>query len=173
MKTGIELITDERNKQIEIGYTLDHDLRNNGGGSLEMAVVGTLLGNPGSFPADWDNDSANTICEKAKVERLIIAGSLLAAEIDRLNASGSDTGNIPKENNQYDERVMKSASIFDDQENSTEYDFAKILVAAQAEAIRHIANKLFNCPKDEHTVEYWLLEHGYVPAPEEGEQNGH
>lgn len=84
MKTGIELIAEEREKQIAKGYTLQHDTKVNNGSGLEMAAMGTLLGNPGSFPADWDTTSVEHICDHSKLDRLIIAGALIAAEIDRV-----------------------------------------------------------------------------------------
>jgi len=84
MKTGIELITEERQKQISKGYTLEHDRTVNSGSSLEMAAVGTLLGNPGSFPADWGNEAIERLCRHDKADRIRIAAALLAAELDRL-----------------------------------------------------------------------------------------
>lgn len=86
MKTGIELIAEEREKQINKGYTLKHDLTVNTVGCLQMAAEGTLLGNPGAFPADWDIKSVEHICKHSKRDRLIIAGALIAAELDMLQA---------------------------------------------------------------------------------------
>lgn len=85
MKTGIELIAEEREKQITKGYTLKHDAKINSGCGLEMAAMGTLIGNPGSFPADWNSKTVEHICQHSKRDRLIIAGALIAAELDRLN----------------------------------------------------------------------------------------
>ncbi len=95
MKTGIELIADERQEQIgKHGYTLQHDHDEydenieNGFDIIESqlrdAVIGVLNSDRGEFPAFWDETRVGKICAKPYKERLIIAGALIAAEIDRL-----------------------------------------------------------------------------------------
>jgi hypothetical protein len=98
MKTGIELIAQERKEQIEKhGRTLDKDIDLNGNYELAWAadilcvtpdqdielvadlVVQTRL-------REWDQDLLQRMLSKPYKERLIIAGALIAAEIDRIQA---------------------------------------------------------------------------------------
>lgn len=85
MKTGIELIAEERREQIEKhGYDVRHDLDHESDGELIMAAQASILGNGAAFPAGWELSVVQKICDKPVKERLIIAGALIAAEIDRL-----------------------------------------------------------------------------------------
>jgi hypothetical protein len=88
MQTGIERIAKERQEQIEKhGYSTDHDTSVNGNGEIELAVIGLLKQEYGEFPADWNSESIHKMLDKPDIERLVIAGALIAAEIDRLQAS--------------------------------------------------------------------------------------
>jgi len=90
MKTGIELIAKERQEQIEKhGYNIDHDmyqfnicpvspLR-----QAAIAAIGEGLESR-AWPDGWSEDRINHIKNKSYKDRLIIAGALLAAEIDRI-----------------------------------------------------------------------------------------
>ena len=40
------------------------------------------------MPSDWDDTISLKMCSKSYKERLIIAGALIAAELDRLTAIG-------------------------------------------------------------------------------------
>jgi len=94
MKTGIELIAEERREQIEKhGY--DAEWVNNNpqyyeGKELawvaEMALA--LEHEEGidtcDYPDSWPKEDVDKILRKPYKERLIIAGALIAAEIDRL-----------------------------------------------------------------------------------------
>jgi hypothetical protein len=93
MKTGIELIEIERNEQIEKhGRIIASDVRNNP--EFQLAAAASYLCNPHTDPEDydmqyylpvgWDLDIFTKMCYKPYKERLIIAGALIAAEIDRL-----------------------------------------------------------------------------------------
>lgn len=62
MNTGIDLIKKEREEQI-----------------LKRLSV---------MPSDWDDTISLKMCSKSYKERLIIAGALIAAELDRLTAIG-------------------------------------------------------------------------------------
>lgn len=85
MKTGIELIAEERQEQItKHGRTIERDIDQNSDGELIVAAIGAINGNDASFPAGWDLVFVQKICDKGVKERLIIAGALIAAEIDRL-----------------------------------------------------------------------------------------
>ncbi len=90
MKTGIELIAAEREEQIKKhGFTKQHDADTHYEGSI-VEVVKAILDNKGAkdFPLGWEN-FAGKIVKKTYKEKLIIAGALLAAEIDRLQSFGN------------------------------------------------------------------------------------
>ncbi len=88
MKTGIELIAEERREQIEKhGRTIESDVRFNSHGELADAAVATLdydSGYSSIFPLKWDEKIVDHIKNKSFFDRLIIAGALIAAELDRL-----------------------------------------------------------------------------------------
>lgn len=95
MKTGIELIAEERKRQIEVeGFNSDHDSHNNMGELVSAAscYLGyeyphwaetiDLIPVPSRFPWDskWWKPTPND-----RIRELTKAGALIAAEIDRLN----------------------------------------------------------------------------------------
>ncbi len=96
--TGIELIAQERKERIEKhGRTVEQDVRNNNNRQLiQGATVLTRLNlntwplnsikqekPPGWNPAIWER-----MCKKPYLERLAIAGALVAAEIDMQQYDG-------------------------------------------------------------------------------------
>lgn len=86
MKTGIQLITEERYEQIsKHGYTNDHDKRVNEDGELITAAIAIIGATDRDFPPEWNYTQVKYMCAKSYKERLSIAGALIAAEIDRLN----------------------------------------------------------------------------------------
>jgi len=86
MKTGIELIAQERAEQIEKhGWNLKHDANHN---CNELIYAAAYALEPNKFNGsrfDW-MEFQSKIDAKTDIERLKIAGALIAAEIDRLNA---------------------------------------------------------------------------------------
>ena len=93
MKKGIELIAIERAEQIEKhGRTIASDVRNNS--EFQLTDAASFLCKPDTDPEDydiqdylpvgWDLDIFTKMCYKPYKQRLIIAGALIAAEIDRL-----------------------------------------------------------------------------------------
>ena len=93
MKTGIELIAEERQRQIEVeGWTPEHDADHTAqelaraASCYAMPAVGrvpdgTFVGIPNDFPFGkswWKPTPEN------RVKELVKAGALIAAEIDRL-----------------------------------------------------------------------------------------
>jgi len=93
-KTGIELIAKERQEQIEKhGRTIAWDADRNSAEELITAAHAAIDADDGQFPASWDLVAIQKICDKPYKERLIIAGALIAAEIDRLQAIDSTTLN--------------------------------------------------------------------------------
>ena len=89
MKTGIELIAAERQEQLEKHKrTLAYDMTVNQNRELTMGAAALIgndgRGNPDLFPPEWDNDICRKMFGKPYKQRLIIAGALIAAEIDRI-----------------------------------------------------------------------------------------
>lgn len=87
MKTGIQLIEEERTRQIsKEGWTADHDDEHNMG---ELARAASLYCHPytGQFktaPTGWPWDAEWWKPSEDPVRNLVKAGALIAAEIDRL-----------------------------------------------------------------------------------------
>lgn len=100
MKTGIELIADERKRQIELeGWTAEHDAQHNEGELANAACVYAMTNDMISFmDADWGNDmylhfwpfdldwlkKDKTDETEKRIRDLAKAGAMIAAEIDRL-----------------------------------------------------------------------------------------
>lgn len=92
MKTGIELIAQERAEQIEKhGITVEKDAEINKAYQLTeaAAVLSTekVRSSKQRFslmPDDWDDEICLKMCRKKRKERLIIAGALIAAELDKI-----------------------------------------------------------------------------------------
>jgi len=93
MKTGTELIMNERAHQIvNHGRTARHDFLNNKHGELihaarEMSIPNLVITPEylvASRPKEWSASMWEKMCGKPYIERLVIAGALIAAEIDRL-----------------------------------------------------------------------------------------
>ena len=94
MKNGIELIADERLEQlVKHGYSWDHDIRTNNHYQLsEAAGLLTHLDEEdyghdieACCPTGWNLDVWRKMMSKPYEKRLIIAGALIAAELDRIN----------------------------------------------------------------------------------------
>jgi hypothetical protein len=90
--TGIELIAQERRQQIEKhGRTIEKDVDQNDDNQLSMGALMLLSVDyeegidSASFPQGWDHDICQHMIGKTYKERLIIAGALIAAEIDRIS----------------------------------------------------------------------------------------
>ena len=101
--TGIQLITDERKRQVyEKGYNADHDLEHENG---ELAWAATAYAAPerifrmnaeypfpdritfsDPFPIIWDPEHDKRR-QHPRIRQLAIAGALIAAEIDRIIAA--------------------------------------------------------------------------------------
>lgn len=89
METGIELIAKERQEQIEKhGRTLESDVIINGHGEMKQAAR-YLLGHRtnSEYPRNWSSEWQFKFDSKTPLEKLVTAGALIAAEIDRLQAS--------------------------------------------------------------------------------------
>jgi hypothetical protein len=80
---GIELINNERREQIEKHkFTFEYDDKFKDGQLIQFADF-ILFGNENRFPKGFTDDQVRQISMKSRVEQLIIAGSLITADIDR------------------------------------------------------------------------------------------
>lgn len=94
MKTGIELISDERKEQIEKhGFSVTKDAEFYEDYELIQAALfcidlttetGYGLKTGIMWPEDWGKKFKKKIMAKDKIGQLKVAGALIAAEIDRL-----------------------------------------------------------------------------------------
>ena len=89
MKTGIELIAQERQEQIEKhGFTVGLDLLHNKYNQLSEGASRLCEPDENKHefypPHEWDEELWFKMIKKPYKERLIIAGALIAAEIDRV-----------------------------------------------------------------------------------------
>lgn len=98
MKTGIELIAEERAEQLgKHGRTVEKDVQENQ--DFQLSIGATRLISRILFfeisdqqpPDGWDYGAYLRMCSKSFKERLVIAGALLAAEIDRLQFIENNT----------------------------------------------------------------------------------
>ena len=90
MKTGIELIAEERQRQIEVeGWTPEHDDKHTCGELTDAAICYASTGYwrrrapllwPKNWEVKWWKPTPND-----RIRELQKAGALIAAEIDRLN----------------------------------------------------------------------------------------
>ena len=103
MKTGLELIAEERQEQIEKhGFDVKHDKELYEADELVDAAVFAITGDYNFYPKTWGDWWANKMIAKtnatphSKIERLRIAGALLAAEIDRLQSGEMPIEKIDK-----------------------------------------------------------------------------
>lgn len=86
---GLALIACERVTHQGRGWDLEHDRGHEGG---ELAKIAALLAVDGAIHADAELNDDWGLLDKTdgnRLRRLVIAGSLLAAEIDRLLAEAS------------------------------------------------------------------------------------
>lgn len=91
MKTGIELIAEERRQQIEKhGRTPEQDYELNTDGQLPWAASCLAFEEIQDWdarheaPVNWDLKIWQKMHDKPHKQRLIIAGALIAAELDRM-----------------------------------------------------------------------------------------
>ncbi len=89
--TGIELIAKERHDQIfKHGRDIVHDVKFNSLGQLSVAAGILSQKNIPDYliliPKGWDVEIWNKMLRKPYEQRLIIAGALISAEIERLHA---------------------------------------------------------------------------------------
>lgn len=85
---GVQEIRDERNRQIGLGYTDDHDQQNAAGELLlcAMMILDDYLARSDQPRNSWPRERADRVAKKyaQSDQPLAIAGALIAAELDRL-----------------------------------------------------------------------------------------
>lgn len=85
-KTGIELIAQERLEQkTKHNHSPKSDYEQYPDYELVILAQAILDANPDHAPDTFDAKFIKKVMEKSYVDRLIIAGALIAAEIDRTN----------------------------------------------------------------------------------------
>lgn len=84
LKTGDELVTAERDRQVEMGHVIARDLAVNGNEELEQVAI--LLLDPtrcaDKLPANWDRAYMEKLLRKPVQQRRVIAAALICAQID-------------------------------------------------------------------------------------------
>jgi len=97
MKTGVQLITEEREKQIsKHGFTGEHHFNHPEWYDKKQLILASQILLTETidserikkyflFPKNWDAEWFQNLCDRPYKERIIIAGALIGAEIDRLN----------------------------------------------------------------------------------------
>ena len=93
MKTGIELIAEERAEQLDKHQrTIEDDVEYNPDGQIRDAACELAQDEPifRYFPKMWQGKIMQHAISKSYKDRLVIAGALIAAEIDRIQNQISD-----------------------------------------------------------------------------------
>tara|TARA_R110002020_G_C16314529_1_gene774165 strand:- start:4211 stop:4588 length:378 start_codon:yes stop_codon:yes gene_type:complete len=86
MKTGIELIAEEREEQIvKHGWDLKND-QDYGREELIKAALFCIDQTRFEWPYYWTEEFRQKILSKTRIDQLKVAGALIAAEIDRLSS---------------------------------------------------------------------------------------
>lgn len=88
-KTGVELIAQERQEQLtKHNRSMEEDRTYNGSGELIQGATALLIQDLAYMPLNWDGRIVLKMMDKPYMERLAIAGALIAAELDRINSVG-------------------------------------------------------------------------------------
>jgi len=86
--TGIELIAKERKEQVEKHErAILYDVHENRRRKLVEGAIAILQDDYKGRPENWVPKTFDKMVNKSYKERLVIAGALLAAEIDRISYS--------------------------------------------------------------------------------------
>jgi len=91
-KTGIDLISEHREERIKEGRTIKEDVSVNPRMELRKGAIALICKSDGTgtaeaFPSAWKNDVIMKMIHKSYKDRLVIAGAMIASEIDRLIAT--------------------------------------------------------------------------------------
>lgn len=137
LETGAEMIYRERIEQlVKHGVSVVQDVSKHGGGSLLRAAEHLLTTEPFTkygrlyydAPHGWEKNAWERINRKSHIERLVIAGALIAAEIDRIQYMIEHIQKVPK-GRQY-RTIKKGDGLECVNPNGTDLKLGKIYVAA-------------------------------------------
>lgn len=88
--TGIELITNERlEHKVKHGFSIRHDAENYKNGELAQAAAALLEDDMNMMP-NWGKNIVEKMFSKPREGKLVIAGALIAAQIDVENYKKND-----------------------------------------------------------------------------------
>lgn len=83
-KDAILLIIEERQQQKgKHKFTIEHDIAMNGNGELIKGAKYLLTNNDSHYPKSWSKHWKDKFDAKDALAKLVTAGALIAAEIDR------------------------------------------------------------------------------------------
>lgn len=85
-KSGIELIVEERAKQLT-RFSVKHDVDVNNNKELAFMATALIESEDQLIPDNWNVEYAVSLIDKKYKDRLIIAGAFIAAELDRIMIS--------------------------------------------------------------------------------------
>ena len=90
MKTGTELIAEERQRQVDSeGWTPEYDDEHSGGALANAAACYVLRSRTGLWPWRADRWKPGDGTPAGRVRELTKAGALIAAEIDRIQRAAN------------------------------------------------------------------------------------
>lgn len=125
MKTGIELIAQERKEQIEKhGRTIEIDVEENDFGQLNEAAIMLINGFPyqdedNHTPHGWDVKIWEHMINKPFIERSSIAGALIAANIDRIQAGNNPDASFEPDNETALKNFIESITCYRENTDGT------------------------------------------------------
>lgn len=87
--SGVDLIQKERiDQKVRHKRTIKYDAENNTKHQLRNMAMALLFRDEEWVPEDWDPKIVEKMMNKSYRDRLVTAGALIAAELDRLNFKG-------------------------------------------------------------------------------------
>lgn len=86
LPTGVEMIAIERREQkVKHNKSIKHDYEQYPDFELADAAEALISNNLFKFPRTWNLEYCKKLLDKPYMERLVVAGAFLAAQIDVLN----------------------------------------------------------------------------------------
>lgn len=96
IKTGVRRIADERLSQLNNGKSVLRDMILNSAGQLADAAAALVVNSIAEHfsPEGWEPKYWSALINKPYIERLTIAGALIAAQIDVIQARENEPANV-------------------------------------------------------------------------------
>lgn len=82
--TALDLIAQEREKQISKGYTVEHDVAYTERTKVTYDLIAINLINRYQCPPEWDQAYWDKLCELDRIDRIRIAATWMARELERI-----------------------------------------------------------------------------------------